>query len=74
MRIRGRAITASLAAIDNDQDDNGIWTVESASILDPSQGSDHPELQIEVKVQGAEGIVFRGVSYTAFLQVSSTPQ
>ena len=73
MRIRGRAITASLAAIDNDQDDNGIWTVESASIRDPRPRSVHPELQIEVKVQGANGIVFRGVSYTAFLQVSSTP-
>jgi hypothetical protein len=70
MTIRAKAITISLAAIDNDQDDNGIWTVDSADILSPSPNTSEPELEILIRIQGASGIVFRRVSYSAFFQTS----
>jgi hypothetical protein len=70
MTIRAKAITVSLAAIDNDNDDNGIWTVDSADILEPFTNTIEPQLEILIRVQGASGIVFRRVSYSAFFQAS----
>lgn len=70
MTIRAKAIKVSLAAIENDQDDNGIWTVDSADILNPSPNTSEPELEILIRVQGASGIVLRRVSYSAFFQTN----
>ena len=72
MTISASAITVSLAAIDNDQSDNGIWTVTSAKILPPVPGAiqPQPELEIHVTVQGNDAILMQGVSYSAFLQAS----
>jgi hypothetical protein len=68
--VLGRHQAASLAAIDNDGDDNGIWTVDAADILGPLPNVNQPELKIQIKLQGTSGIVFRRVSYTAFFLAS----
>ena len=66
-----KGVTVSLAGINNDQDDNGIWTVETAVVDDVIPEAGDVRLKIIITVQGASGIRFQRLSYSAFLQVSA---
>lgn len=67
--ILAQSAVASLTVLDNIDDDNGAWTVESAEIA-IREGGD-VIIKIIVRVQGPNGIHLKGVNYTAFLQLSS---
>jgi hypothetical protein len=64
-----KSAVASLTRVDNIDDDNGIWTVESAELA-VREGGD-VVIKIIVRVRGADGIHLRGVNYIAFLYLSS---
>lgn len=71
MMMLDAAISVSLARINNDTDDNGIWTVDEADVLLPLPGTNTPEMHIQLVVQGASGIRLERVSYTTFIQANT---